>query len=50
MIHPASARFWSRCDALPAGVRALADKSFGLLKADPSHPSLPFKLLGGDKL
>ena len=30
-------------------VRALADKNFKLLKSDPSHPSLQFKLLGGGK-
>jgi hypothetical protein len=35
---------------LPAEVRALADKNFSLLKSDPSHPSLHFKLLGDGKL
>jgi len=34
---------------LPSEVRALADKNFKLLKSDPSHPSLQFKLLGGGK-
>jgi len=34
---------------LPSEVRALADKNFKLLKSDPSHPSLQFKLLGGSK-
>lgn len=29
--------------ALPADVRALADKNFALLKSDPRHPSLHFK-------
>jgi hypothetical protein len=33
---------------LPADVRALADKNFQLLKADPRHPSLHFKKI--DKL
>lgn len=47
MIHTASARFWRCYDALPAEIRALADKNFALLKADPAHPSLQFKLLGG---
>ena len=28
----------------------MADKNFKLLKHDPSHPSLQFKLLGGGKL
>jgi hypothetical protein len=35
-------RFPPRC--------ALADKNFSLLKANSSHPSLQFKLLGGGKL
>ena len=50
MIHTASARFWACYQALPAEVRVLADKNFNLLKADPSHPSLQFKLLGAGKL
>ena len=50
MNHTASARFWRCCDSLPTEVRALADKSFKLLKGNPSHPSLQFKLLGGGKL
>ncbi len=50
MIHTASARFWACYQALPAEVRVLADKKFNLLKADPSHPSLQFKLLGAGKL
>jgi hypothetical protein len=28
---------------LPANIRALADRAFALLKADPYHPSLHFK-------
>ena len=43
MTHHAAPSFWRRYDALPAPVRALADKQFDLLKADPSHPSLHFK-------
>lgn len=31
---------------MPTDVRDLADKSFQLLKVDPSHPSLHFKKLG----
>jgi hypothetical protein len=50
VIHTASARFWACYQALPAEVRVLADKKFNLLKADPSHPSLQFKLLGAGKL
>ena len=43
MIHHASAEFWALYDALPANVRALADKNFALLKQDARHPSLHFK-------
>lgn len=46
MKHWASADFWARYHALPAGVREVADKNFGLLKADPRHPSLHFKRIG----
>jgi len=31
---------------MPAEVRALADKNYELLKADPHHPSLHFKRIG----
>jgi hypothetical protein len=44
--HTASVRFWALYDALPARVRAVADKNFQLLKSDPKHPSLHFKRLG----
>lgn len=46
MIHYASPDFWSYYRALPEEVRALADKSYALLKADPKHPSLHFKKVG----
>jgi hypothetical protein len=46
MIHRASIAFWARYDQLPRDVRALADKNFALLKADPKHPSLHFKKAG----
>jgi len=45
-LHLASPRFWKLYEALPAEVRALADKNFALLKYDPQHPSLHFKRLG----
>jgi hypothetical protein len=48
--HTASARFWHCLGALPADVQALATKSFALLRQNPSHPSLQFKLLGGSKM
>ena len=35
-------------DALPAEVRALADKNFQLLKQNPKHPSLHFKRIRDD--
>jgi hypothetical protein len=44
--HFASHRFWRLYDALPAGIRAVADKNYQLLKADPAHPSLHFKKVG----
>ncbi|WP_396202771.1 hypothetical protein [Gemmatimonas sp.] len=43
MTHHASPAFWTCYDALPADVRALADKQFALLKENPRHPSLHFK-------
>jgi hypothetical protein len=39
-------RFLELLQALPAKVRATADKNFELLKADPRHPSLHFKRIG----
>lgn len=46
MKHSASSRFWERYAALPEEIRALADKSYALLKRDSKHPSLHFKKLG----
>jgi hypothetical protein len=46
MIHRASADFWSDYDALPAEIRARADKQFALLRRNPLHPSLQLKKLG----
>jgi hypothetical protein len=45
--HYASPGFWTLYEALPAEVRGLATKNYQLLKADPRHPSLHFKKLGG---
>jgi hypothetical protein len=44
--HWASFRFWALYEALPSGVRTVADKNFELLKADPRHASLHFKRIG----
>jgi hypothetical protein len=44
--HFASPRFWTAYEALPLGVRKLADANFELLKRDPRHPSLQFKKVG----
>jgi hypothetical protein len=44
--HFALPEFWELYDKLPTDVRALADKSFELMKAAPDHPSLRFKKVG----
>jgi hypothetical protein len=44
--HFASPRFWTAYDGLTAKVRALADKNFELLKANPSHPGVQLKKVG----
>jgi hypothetical protein len=46
MRHFTSPAFWNRYQALPSSVQSLADKNFGLLKADPRHPSLQLKKAG----
>lgn len=46
MKHRASRRFWECYNALPTGVRRLADASYTLLKSDARHPSLHFKKVG----
>ncbi len=47
MTHLTLPRFWRHYAQLPPEVRALADKNYELLKADPLHPSLHFKKVGG---
>jgi hypothetical protein len=44
--HFASPAFWYAYRALPDTIKALADKNFELLKADPRHPSLHLKQIG----
>jgi len=39
--------FWVLYGKLPAEVRAVARKNYGLFMQDPRHPSLHFKLLNG---
>jgi hypothetical protein len=46
MRHLASLEFWEAYEGLPENVRALAEKSFALLKQNPRHPSLQFKRVG----
>jgi hypothetical protein len=48
--HTASRRFWKCYSGIPAEARVLSKKNFELLKNDPGHPSLQFKLLGGGKM
>ena len=46
MKHFASPDFWSCYHRLPGQIQRLADTSYELLKADPTHPSLHFKKIG----
>ncbi len=45
-MHRTNADLWKHYRALPADLRARADRQFALLKANPRHPSLQFKKLG----
>ena len=40
--------FWQLYRALPMEVRKAARRSYGLWHADPFHPSLHFKKVGGE--
>jgi hypothetical protein len=44
--HRASQRFWKAYRALPDETRGAADQAFRLIKSDPRHPSLHFKIVG----
>jgi hypothetical protein len=46
MKHLASNAFWEAYRNLPEHIRALADKSYSLLKENPKHPSLQLKKVG----
>ncbi|HOW75819.1 MAG TPA: hypothetical protein P5102_01050 [Candidatus Competibacteraceae bacterium] len=45
MRHFASRKFWQCFQALPHEVRQLAHCNYDLLKKNPAHPSLQFKLV-----
>lgn len=49
MTHSTLPRFWKHYAQLPAEVQRLADKNFGLLKANQHHPSLDFKKVGRNR-
>lgn len=46
MRHFANSDFWDAYGRLPKAIQVLADKNFDLLKRDPNHPSLHFKMMG----
>ena len=46
MNHFADSDFWFHYRELPEDIRALADKNFAMLKADPRHPSVRLKKVG----
>ena len=46
MTHYASKSFWDCYFGLPKNVQQTADRNFELLKSNPHHPSLHFKLIG----
>jgi hypothetical protein len=45
-MHYPNPKFWKCYHALPENVQKTAKQCYGLLKADPSHPSLHFKKVG----
>ena len=44
--HFATPEFWFHYRQLPVETRELADRCFGVLQADPRHPSLRLKKVG----
>jgi hypothetical protein len=44
--HFTHASFWNDYRSMPAELRKLADRSFGVLKGNPQHPSLHLKKVG----
>ena len=45
MKHYASTAFWQCFKFLPAKIQVLARKNYGILKENPYHPSLHYKLV-----
>ncbi len=45
MKHYASSRYWQCYNKLPAQLQSKADKKFALLKENPKHPSLHYKMI-----
>jgi mRNA-degrading endonuclease RelE of RelBE toxin-antitoxin system len=46
-VHRTTPQFWKRCYALDDSTQKLVHKNSELLKANPRHPSLHFKEVGG---
>lgn len=47
MISRTTEQFWEHYARLPREIQRLADKCYAIWLADPSHPSIRFKLLRG---
>ena len=45
MKHFATGHFWKAYYALPDQIQRLANKNYALLRLNPEHPSLRFKLM-----
>lgn len=46
MRHLTSGRFWKCFNSLPPEIRQQARDAYDLLKQNPRHPSLQFKVVG----
>lgn len=46
MSHFTTPDFWELYNALPEGIRELANRNFALLKENSTHPSLHFRQVG----
>ncbi len=49
MTSKATSRFWKLYQELPEPIRRLAVKNYRLWQQNPSHPSLDFKRLQGNR-